>query len=378
MKKVAVVNRTTLKNYGSVLQSFALCEAIKGLGYDSEIIWQSGALSRNNDFRPKKMAKSLLRLAVHPSLWGKTLRLFKGSRASADQVVSQRTLELFDEFVSRNVKRRFLSYKEMKDYARSDECHKLVCGSDQVWCSTTLYVDPLMYLRFAPEGQRVAYAPSIGRSYIPSFNKRVMRKYISGMDAVSIRESEGAELVGALVGKDVPVVVDPTLLLEREKWRDMAKDIRDEKYILCYFLSGTTEQTERWVSGLAQERGAKVIALKTRLNHVEEAVGVEYPDAGPTEFLGLVRGADLVVTDSYHGMLFSLIFERQFYSVHRQSKDYDQSTRQRSVLATLGIEDRYINGNYDDIPEDVDYGRVNATLNSEREASLKYLKAALE
>ena len=105
---------------------------------------------------------------------------------------------------------------------------------------------------------------------------------------------------------------------------------------------------------------------------------MEYPDAGPTEFLGLVRGADLVVTDSYHGMLFSLIFERQFYSVHRQSKDYDQSTRQRSVLATLGIEDRYINGNYDDIPEDVDYGRVNATLNSEREASLKYLKAALE
>ena len=85
-----------------------------------------------------------------------------------------------------------------------------------------------------------------------------------------------------------------------------------------------------------------------------------------------------MITDSYHGMLFSLIFEKQFFSVHRQSKDYDQSTRQRSVLKTLGIENRYINGNYNDIHENIDYDKVNTSLNREREVSLEYLKAALE
>lgn len=375
-KKVAVVNRTTLKNYGSVLQSYALCEAIKSLGYDSEIIWQKGALSKNNDFRPKKMIRSALRLLVHPSLWGKTLRMAKGSKATDTQIVSEMTLSMFDRFVDNHIQRRFLSYNEMKSYARSDECHKLVCGSDQVWCSTTLYVDPLMYLRFAPKGKRVAYAPSIGRSYIPKYNRSVMRKYISEIDQVSIRESEGARLVCELTGKNVPVVVDPTLLLGKEHWENIAVPSEKSNYILCYFLSDVSECVQKEIIKLAKEHGKNVVGLKTRLPDVENAVGVEYPDAGPAEFLGLVRDADLVITDSYHGMLFSLIFERQFYSVHRQSKDYDQSTRQRSVLEKLGINERYVIDEFGD--GEIDYDKVNGILNLEINESIKYLDNALK
>ena len=375
-KKVAVVNRTTLKNYGSVLQSYALCEAIKSLGYDSEIIWQKGALSKNNDFRPKKMIMSALRLLVHPSLWGKTLRMAKGSKATDTQIVSEMTLSMFDCFVDKHIQRRFLSYNEMKSYAGSDECHKLVCGSDQVWCSTTLYVDPLMYLRFAPKGKRVAYAPSIGRSYIPKYNRSVMRKYISEIDQVSIRESEGARLIEELTGKNVPVVVDPTLLLGKEHWENIAVPSEKSNYILCYFLSDVSECVQKEIIKLAKERGKNVVGLKTRLADVENAVGVEYPDAGPAEFLGLVRDADLVITDSYHGMLFSLIFERQFYSVHRQSRDYDQSTRQRSVLEKLGINERYV---IDELGDgEIDYGKVNGILNLEINESIKYLDNALK
>ena len=375
-KKVAVVNRTTLKNYGSVLQSYALCEAIKSLGYDSEIIWQTGALSKNNDFRPKKMIMSALRLLVHPSLWGKTLRMAKGSKATDTQIVSEMTLSMFDCFVDKHIQRRFLSYNEMKSYAGSDECHKLVCGSDQVWCSTTLYVDPLMYLRFAPKGKRVAYAPSIGRSYIPKYNRSVMRKYISEIDQVSIRESEGARLIEELTGKNVPVVVDPTLLLGKEHWENIAVPSEKSNYILCYFLSDVSECVQKEIIKLAKERGKNVVGLKTRLADVENAVGVEYPDAGPAEFLGLVRDADLVITDSYHGMLFSLIFERQFYSVHRQSRDYDQSTRQRSVLEKLGINERYV---IDELGDgEIDYGKVNGILNLEINESIKYLDNALK
>ena len=375
-KRVAVVNRTTLKNYGSVLQSYALCEAIKSLGYDSEIIWQRGTISKNNDFRIKKMIKSALRLLIHPSLWGKTFRMAKGAGVSDTQIVSNKTLQMFDSFVDENIKRSFLSLREMKRYSKGDECHKLVCGSDQVWCSTTLYVDPLMYLRFAPREKRVAYAPSIGRSYIPKYNRRTMRKYISEIDRVSIRESEGAKLVEELTGKNVPVVVDPTMLLGKEHWEKLAVAPQKCGYILCYFLSDTTDKVQEEIISLAKEREKTVIALKTRLSDAENAIGVEYPDAGPREFLGLVRGADLVVTDSYHGMLFSLIFEKQFYSVHRQSRDYDQSTRQRSVLEKLGISSRYVTDEF--CKEDIDYAKVNSILGAEISASRSYLDEALK
>ncbi len=377
VKKVAVVNRTTLKNYGSVLQSYALCQAIKNIGYDSEIIWQTGAISKNNDFRPGKIVKTLFRLMLHPSLWKKTLQMAKGAKAGDSQVVSDKTLALFDDFVGKNINRKFLSKKEMKRYAESDECHKLVCGSDQVWCSTTLYVDPLMYLRFAPREKRVAYAPSIGRSYIPGYNKKIMRKYINGIDNVSVRETEGARLIKELTDRDVPVVLDPTLIIDKEQWQSLAVSPQKEKYLLCYFLSDVTAETQNKIAELAKERGLKIVALKTRLFDIENTAGVEYPDAGPAEFLGLVRGADAVITDSYHGMLFSLIFEKQFYSLHRQSKDYDQSTRQKSVLAMLGLSDRYVMPGEDFIGKMIDYQQAGEVLDDKRKKSLEYLATAL-
>lgn len=375
-KKVAVVNRTNLKNYGSLLQSYALCEVIKSLGYDSEIIWAKGSLSKNYDFRLKKIICTLFKLALHPSLWKKTLALTKYTR---ETVIDEEKIKLFDSFVEENVTRKFYSYGEIKKAAR-EKYHKVICGSDQIWCSTSLYVDPLMYLRFAPEDKRIAYAPSFGRDYIPKYNRRIMRKYINGIPRVSIREEKGRELVYALTGRDVPVVLDPTLVAGKEKWDELRlsqNPYSDDGYILSYFLDEPDERIQEKIKNLALEKNKKILVLGSMLTHISEEMIIR-PSCGPKEFITVVADAEYVATDSYHGMLFSIMYGRQFAAVERYCLGFDQSSRQISVLNMLGIPQRFIKSDQQLPTDSINYETVYEILRVNREKSVEYLKMAIE
>lgn len=371
LKKVAIINRTNFKNYGSVLQCYALFKAVKNLGYDCTIMWEAGSVSANNDFRIKKILGSCFKLLLHPSLIKKS---FSMAKAVNEKVISDKTVELFNNFVDSNIEREYLTYSRLKSVAKS-EYYKFICGSDQVWCSTTLYVDPLMYLRFAPKWKRVAYAPSIGRDFIPRYNARKMKKYISDIPYLSIREKKGQELISRLIGQDIPVVLDPTLLIDLCQWRELeAKQNFDFQYILCYFLDCPTETTQRKIDAFARENNTKIIALGAKLEFISDVI---YPDCGPSEFLGIVDDSFFVITDSYHGMLFSIIFEKQFIAVERVYKEYNQSSRQFSVLEELNLNDRYVRESNAFPINIIDYKIVKSRLSSNIEYSLKYLESAL-
>ena len=379
MSKVAVINRTNFKNYGSVLQCYALCRAVKKLGYDSEIVWVSGNLSKNFDFRPNKIVSSLWKLATHPSLISATLINAKdlGSR-----IISEGTVRLFDEFVASEIVQTTYSGRELSRSARSDEYKKFICGSDQIWCSTTLYVDPLMYLRFAPADKRISYAPSIGRDFIPAYNRRKMKKYISEIPHLSVRENAGARLISELCGRDATLVLDPTLLHTKEDYDKLRRDVKVEgEYILCYFLDTPSAAVQERIAEIAMAKSLPIVALCSRLDRCSElGVSVEYPDCGPREFLSYVSGAKLTVTDSYHGMLFSIIYEKEFFSVERAYKQYDQSSRQKTVLGALSLEDRYI-ASGGEIGQDIapiDYAAVGAEIEKRRNESMAFLKDAIE
>lgn len=198
--KVAIVNRTNLKNFGSVLQVYALCQAVQKLGYESEVVWQRGNLSKNFDVRPSKLLKVGVKAHLHPSL---ALALYKMVREAKKVIVGPEKVRLFDEFVANNFKQSFYASEELEKVASSDEYYKFICGSDQVWATTTLYPDPMMYLRFAPRNKRIAYAPSLGRDYVPSYNRKTIKNYIKDIDCVSIREDIGYKLIKDLTGRDV-------------------------------------------------------------------------------------------------------------------------------------------------------------------------------
>lgn len=376
MKKVAIVNRTNLKNYGSVLQVYALCETVGNLGYDAEIIWEQGNISKNYDFRIRKIISTGFKLLRHPKLISDT---FSSVKYVQQHVISEKTIQMFDSFVNIHVKRKFYPTKLMNKHKVGQLYDKFICGSDQVWSTTTTYVDPLMYLQFAPEDKRIAYAPSLGRNYIPDYNARQIRRYINQIPWVSVREDTGKKLIKQLTGRDVPVVVDPTFLLPVSSWDRIKIDPKvDETYILCYFLNTPTKQTQEKILEYIKDNNKTVIALNSRLEFIESKVRVEYPDCGPQEFIGYISKADCIFTDSYHGMLFSIIYQRQFWSIEREYGRFDQSSRQISVLKMLGLEERY--RRKDDLITDqiIEYTEVEEKFNNEVQMSIQYLQTALK
>lgn len=376
MKKVAIVNRTNLKNYGSVLQVYALYEAVKKLGYDAEVIWEQGSLSRNYDFRPNKIISTGCKLLTHPKLLKST---FSSVRYVQQHVISEQTIQMFDAFVDSYIKRTFYPPKMMKQRKVGRMYDKFICGSDQIWCTTTLYVDPLMYLRFAPKEKRIAYAPSLGRDYIPDFNKREMKRYIMDIPNVSVRESMGQKLIRELTGLNIPVVLDPTLLIEKTCW-DSVKAVQtgNSDYVLCYFLSTPTKETQLKLLEYIKQINKPVIGLNSRLEYLEGHVQIVYPDCGPQEFISFIENANCVMTDSYHGMLFSITYQKQFWSIEREYGEFDQSSRQLSILNMLGLENRYCRVVDELAPDKIDYSSVDRILVTEREKSVSFLKRALE
>lgn len=374
--KVAVVNRTNLKNFGSVLQVYALCEAIKKLGYDSEVVWEKGNMSKNFDIRPMKAIKTIIKLLSHPSLLKST---FETAKYVKNVEIDPEKIKCFDDFVEANFDQFLYESSELKAVAKTDKYYKFVCGSDQVWATTTLYPDPLMYLRFAPREKRVAYAPSLGRDYIPDYNKRTIRKYVNDIDAVSVREDEGKRLIKELTGRDVPVVADPTLLMNATEWNKLRADITTpERYILCYFLTEPLADVKAAISAYAKELKAKVVISGDVHDLDLPESDIIRPIAGPGEFLTLVQNAESVIADSYHGMLFAINYHRQFWSVERANTDYDQSSRQKSVLVRLNLENRYLKGHYDFTGTDIDYSVVQSNLDVFVSYSMNYLKTSLE
>ncbi len=371
-RKIAVVNRTNLINYGSVLQVLALCEAVKSLGYEAEVIWEAGSVAAHFDFRPRKMISTVWKLLTHPKLLKNTLNDVKDVQG---QTVPQETSDAFSAFVDSHINRRFLSPKQMRAAGRSGEYHRFVCGSDQVWCTTTLYPDPLMYLRFTTKEKRVAYAPSLGRDYIPDYNRRILKKYISDFPCVSIRESKGAELICGLTGMKAPVVLDPTLLFDKSFWKQYAGQNNEKDYILCYFLDAPTAQTQTYIKEFAGNK--KIVVLRSPLEGLSGLENVITPLCGPEVFLGYLMNADYVFTDSYHGMIFSINIHRDFCAIERNYQTFDQSSRQKSILHQLGLESRYVTNIEDRDMMPIDYQPADEKLAQLRKESFTYLEGAL-
>ena len=374
--KVAIVNRTNLKNFGSVLQVYALCQAVQKLGYESEVVWQSGNMSKNFDIRPNKLLKVGIKALLHPSL---ALSLYKMVREAKKVIVDPEKVRLFDEFVANNFKQSFYASDELERVASSDDYYKFICGSDQVWATTTLYPDPMMYLRFAPLNKRIAYAPSFGRDYVPSYNRKTIKSYIKDIDCLSIREDVGKKLIKELTGRDVPVVADPTLLLCPEEWDSLKANIKlPENYVLCYFLDEPSDEVKAAIYKYVRDNNKTIVALgHFECNDLPQDI-VMHPAAGPGEFLTITSNADMVITDSYHGMLFAINYHKKFWSVERAYSQYDQSSRQMTVLSRLGLDERYVKFNYQFTGKDINYIEVQTRIDEFVGFSMNYLKTSLE
>ncbi len=375
-KKVALVSFHTGYNYGTYLQALAMNQLIRECGFNPEMIWHDDSLIKGRDITLAKLFTLFFRTICHPFSYKKTIG---GYIANYSNNMPMKTKQLFDKFSETNFRIKKMSYYKMKRYAHSEDVVAVVCGSDQIWKADLLYISPYYFLLFAPSNKKVAYAPSFGTNIVPDYNKKLIAKNINTFNYISVRENSGKDMIKALVGKEVPVVLDPTLAVKPDFWIKN-RDKTTEKYILCYFLDSPTNQTLESICKIQKRCNLPVKVLPYTFEAFQQH-NMQLETAGPTEFLNLIYNADIVITDSFHGLVFSVIFHRPFYSIERNhKKSNSQSTRITNLLNLLKLENRYIRGDEifgDDSASNISFVYAESILEKEREKSYMFLKNAL-
>ena len=236
-----------------------------------------------------------------------------------------------------------------------------------------------MFFGAFSDRRKIAYAPSFGIPRIPDGMEETLRGYLESFSHLSVRERQGQAIVRDIIGQDVPVVLDPTLLLTQADWASVARDGgAGQGYILCYCISRPGALAP-YIRRLAEETGLPVVQLCGARQKVHPKARCIF-SAGPAEFLGLFRDAAYVCTNSFHGTVFSVQFQKPFFTcVAPAEMAVPESSRTFSLLSRLGLGDRIIGkGDTAELTAPIDWAAVEERLIQERQMSLTYLRCALE
>ncbi|MCC8107088.1 MAG: polysaccharide pyruvyl transferase family protein [Clostridiales bacterium] len=247
-----------------------------------------------------------------------------------------------------------------------------VTGSDQVWNLECSGEDWSYFLDFAEDEKRNSYAASFGSSTAGITNKEQMKQLLRNYSHISVREESGYRIISELLGKRVPVVLDPVFLLEKEEWKELFDLSFEEKYVLVYEVLAGDKLFDQ-AKTYAKSKGLKVICI-TSTNRVRQGAKV-VKSAGPIEWLRLFAGASYVFTNSFHGLAFSLIFEKQFF-VELLPPPANTNARILELLDKVGLTGRDSSKSMK--MEEIDYTAVNNVLRTEKDLSLNYLKSIIE
>lgn len=373
MKKIGIATVYTGYNYGSALQAYAVKKILADMGYEADILKIKGSLVKGRDIRLGKLITIVWRSLFHKG----GIKSLKNYSTNISKEFQDGTIELFDEFLNNEISPCLISFKDLRKKANSDEYVAFICGSDQVWNSAVFYVDPFYYLRFAPFEKRIAFAPSFGRDFVPDYNKKKLKKYLSEIKHKSVRETSGANIIKELTGESSTVLVDPTLVLNSNEWTNLLKlrTACGKKYLLAYFLDPPSLKAEKTINNISEKYGLAIINLPyifkdTDLNNVKSA--------GPREFVEYIKNAAFVCTDSFHGTAFSLNFNIPFFTFERKYGNAgNQSARIESILKMTDHMNRYDTDDID-ISMDISFEKSNEILEAERIKSREYLASALK
>ena len=342
--KIGLLTYHHSNNYGAVLQTYATCRILKELGHEVEII------------NIRQLEKKKLRHIV----------FFKKDKDFAN---------FMNKFYPPQTS-LIESYEQLKKIKFSYDC--LLVGSDQVW-NPSISLDKCMayYLDFGnSKMRRVSYASSLGVSEWPNafeFMKPSVAKALSNFNSIAVREVTGQHLLKREFGIDSNVVLDPTML--HSSYPEIISDIPETDNMVCYLLNRTKEQLSsvRYLS--------KELKLTAQIiTSVYPIPGMRYTYPPSIEnWIKYIGGAKVVITDSFHGLVFSLLYQRNFVVI---AVNNGKNSRLLDLLKMVGLENRYFLSldeikNSTVLNETIDYSKVNQIIQEKRTDSLSYLKNAL-
>jgi len=362
-----------IHHYGALLQAYATEQAVEALGSECEII--NYYVNQDNSLFRKPTGVGSAAADAHTALHYARLKT---------------RYERFEAFAKERLRisgHHFQSFRELRDGELPYDV--ILSGSDQIWNPKIFpdgRFDPVFFGAFSKQ-RKIAYAPSFGIPHIPENMEGELRDYLNSFSHLSARERQGQRIIQEITGKQAPVVLDPTLLLRREVWDAAANTPKGYPaprrgdgaggYILCYCIS-KPGALEPYIRRLAEETGLPVVQLCGIRQKVYGKAGCIL-DAGPSEFLGLFRGASYVCTNSFHGTVFSIQFQKPFFTAVAPAELAEpEASRTFSLLDTLGLTDRIVGkGDTAGLTDPIVWTRVDARLETARQASLAYLRAAL-
>ena len=346
--KTAIVTLVGDFNYGNRLQNYALQEILKSMGANVTTI----------DNPPSSLMNRIKE------------RLFE--RINGKWRIKSKA----DLMREKNLRRFTHKYISMSPSSCiSEDYDYFIVGSDQVWnpsfwgTNTECYSARRYLLRDVSPQKRISYAASFGVEELNDLWTPVFQKELSIFKAISVREASGVDMIRNTCGRDAALVLDPTLVLPREKWTQLAVKVQEQPYILLFHLGNMSEQQQEYIERLAREHNYKVIDMTNKKD--------PYYQCSPEEFLGLIKNARMVFTDSFHATVFSIIFHTPFLSLSRSQKNYcKMSSRLETLLSVVQMEDRFNNMDIKD-PFACSFEGVDELIDARKYDCTKYLRNAL-
>lgn len=364
--KVANITLHAINNYGSVFQTLATEKIFESLGCEVETI----------DY--------IRETAQLDSCW-KILRYGgPGWKIKMKQLIlhfipksESKRKEVLDAFREKYLHLTAVKYRSDQDLLGNVPQADIYCtGSDQTWNTEIQHGVPrAFFLAFAPEGKkRIAFSASFGISKLPERDKAEAKELLSKYSAISVREASGKKILDDLGFTDSVQVLDPTLVANPEMWYSLASPrIKEQDYILVYQLN-SNDAFVKYVNEFVSRKGLHVVHVRLRKEPINNCTFM--PDCCPEDLLSLFKYSSYVITDSFHATVFGLLFHCNFMVIYPSKFP----TRLESILKLTGLQSRHVSDfscfNYADTP--IDYPKVDAILEIERQKSMDFLKKAIK
>lgn len=356
--KVNIITFHFVLNYGAVLQAYALSECLKSMGHDVEF----------TDYQPDRIARQYQwkwkYCGLHPTNF---IYLLLQKR--------------FNHFRSTNLKLSNRLYRSLEELmAHPPKADVYICGSDQIWNPEITGLDSAYFLDFGSKDvKRIAYAGSFGKTELTAEQRQQVKQYVSGLNYLSVRETSGAELINTICGRRAEYVVDPTLLIDN--YDSITEPCQaKEGYVLVINLQNNT-LLDRTADFVSRELNLPKVVLNNYSLRLWEQRGKRlFP--GPGGYLGLIKHASFVVTNSFHGIVFAIVFKKPFLATSLSGDKTQRNSRITGLLKVAGLSDCFVDVFSEKrikglIATPTEWAFVKSKVDHLREESLRFLKTSL-
>lgn len=376
MKNIKTITFHNAYNYGAMLQTYALQNKIKNLGYETEVI----------DFLSEELGKDY---KVKFFNFSNGIKSFISSLTSYP--IRKKRAEIFEKFLREKIKLTEKKYFSIEDLRKDSEDFEIcITGSDQVWNPAIVY-SPVYFLDFGSKKmKRISYVASFGQEKILKEYEEKVGEHLKNFDCISVREKSGINLVKELSGENAVQVLDPVFLLTKDEWKKLENNIvkdfgLNNGYILVYSMEKNPLIIEA-AEKLKKYLNKPIVIIHSSYGittqiEILKSKNINIPVAGPQEFITLFANADCIVTNSFHGTAFSIVFDKPFLSVPHSTRN----TRLQSVLELLKLEKRFIGKNDKNISGEELFNKAklkdkdtDLLLQNEIKKSEEFLKSSIE